>query len=181
VATTEENPLVKGLERLPVHPTALTIFGATGDLAKRKLLPALYNLAHEGALPERFCLIGSSRSDLSDDAFRQQALDSVREFSRREADDKVLEALFADVRYISGSFDQADVYERLNQTLEEFDSEAGQPFNRAFYLSTAPSFFPVIVKALGQAVGKEDLAAANAALDGLGARCMGCHSAHKGK
>jgi glucose-6-phosphate 1-dehydrogenase len=151
VATTEENPLVKGLERLPVHPTALTIFGATGDLSKRKLLPALYNLAHEGALPERFCLIGSSRSDLSDDEFRQQALDSVREFSRREPDDKVLEALFSDVRYISGSFDQADVYERLTATLAEFDSEAGQPFNRAFYLSTAPSFFPVIVKALGQA------------------------------
>ena len=53
-----ENPLVEGLERLPVHPTTLVIFGATGDLAKRKLLPALYNLAHEGALPERFNLIG---------------------------------------------------------------------------------------------------------------------------
>jgi glucose-6-phosphate 1-dehydrogenase len=151
VATTEENPLVKGLERLPVHPTALIIFGATGDLSKRKLLPALYNLAHEGALPERFCLIGSSRSDLSDDEFRQQAVDSVREFSRREPDDKVLEALFSDVRYISGSFDQDDVYERLTATLKEFDSQAGQPYNRAFYLSTAPSFFPVIVKALGQA------------------------------
>ena len=55
----EENPLADGLERQPVHPTTLTIFGATGDLSKRKLLPALYNLAHEGALPERFKLIGS--------------------------------------------------------------------------------------------------------------------------
>ena len=56
MATLEENPLVEGLERLPVHPTNMVIFGATGDLAKRKLLPAIYNLAHEGALPERFNL-----------------------------------------------------------------------------------------------------------------------------
>ena len=63
VAERAENPLIEGLERLPVHPTTLVIFGATGDLAKRKLLPALYNLAHEGALPERFNLVGVSRSD----------------------------------------------------------------------------------------------------------------------
>ena len=61
--TEQENPLTAGLERLPIRPTTLTIFGATGDLARRKLLPALYNLAHEGALPERFNLIGVSRSD----------------------------------------------------------------------------------------------------------------------
>src|SRR3954447_7746799 len=80
----EANPLVEGLERLPVHPTTLVIFGATGDLAKRKLLPAIYNLAHEGALPERFNLIGVSRGDLSDDDFRGQARESTSEFSRRE-------------------------------------------------------------------------------------------------
>ncbi len=66
-----ENPLVEGLERLPVHPTALVIFGATGDLAHRKLLPALYNLAHEGSLPERFELIGIARSEHSDEEFRK--------------------------------------------------------------------------------------------------------------
>ena len=60
-AVSAENPLVEGLERLPVHPTVLVIFGATGDLAHRKILPALYNLAHEGALPERFELIGVER------------------------------------------------------------------------------------------------------------------------
>ena len=57
----ERNPLVEGLERLPVPPTTLVIFGATGDLSRRKLLPALYNLAHEGQLPEHFALIGVSR------------------------------------------------------------------------------------------------------------------------
>ena len=69
-AIAPENVLVAGLERLPVHPTALVIFGATGDLARRKLLPAVYNLAHDGALPERFELIGSSRSEMSDLEFR---------------------------------------------------------------------------------------------------------------
>src|SRR5687768_3143493 len=66
----QENPLVEGLERMPVHPTTLVIFGGTGDLAQRKLLPAIYNLAHEGALPERFNLIAVSRSDDSNEKYR---------------------------------------------------------------------------------------------------------------
>lgn len=150
-ATATENPLVEGLERLPVHPTTLTIFGATGDLAKRKLLPALYNLAHEGALPERFNLIGSSRSDMSDDDYRKIVKESVETFSRRDADEKVLDALLEHVRYVPGSFDDESVYERLGKALDEYDEEAGQPLNRAFYLSTAPEFFPVIVEKLGAA------------------------------
>jgi glucose-6-phosphate 1-dehydrogenase len=77
VAATE-NPLVEGLERLPVPATTLAIFGATGDLARRKLMPALYNLAHEGALPERFNLIGISRRDQSDDDFREQAREAIQ-------------------------------------------------------------------------------------------------------
>ena len=85
----EENPLVEGLERLPVPGTSLVIFGATGDLARRKLLPALYNLAHEGALPERFNLIGVSRSEMSDDEYRKVARDSIQEHSRRAPDEQV--------------------------------------------------------------------------------------------
>jgi glucose-6-phosphate 1-dehydrogenase len=144
-----DNPLAEGLERLPVHPTALVIFGGTGDLARRKLLPALYNLAADGALPERFSLIGVSRSELPDEEFRQQAHDAVKEFSRREPDQQVLDALFADARYVSGSFDQPDLYDRLREALDGFDESAGQPLNRAFYLSTAPEYFPAIAEALG--------------------------------
>ncbi len=150
MSATAENPLTAGLERLPVHPTTLTIFGATGDLSRRKLLPALYNLAHEGALPGRFHLIGSSRSDLAHEEFRDLAIESVREFSRREPDEDLLAKLFADVRYVPGSFDQADLYDRLRDTCEEFDDAAGLQLNRCFYLSTAPSFFPVIAEALGE-------------------------------
>ncbi|MCL2419538.1 MAG: hypothetical protein FWD04_09615, partial [Conexibacteraceae bacterium] len=80
---TVENPLVEGLERAPVRSTALVIFGVMGDLASRKLLPGIYNLAHEGALPERIALIGISRSPMTDDEFRERARESIDRFSRR--------------------------------------------------------------------------------------------------
>src|ERR1700693_1856617 len=89
--TAAENPLIEGLERLPVHPTALVIFGATGDLAHRKLLPALYNLAHEGALPERFELVGIARPPPPDEESRELARQSIERFSRRKPDPNVLE------------------------------------------------------------------------------------------
>ncbi len=149
-APAQENPLVEGLERLPVHPTVLVIFGATGDLAHRKLLPALYNLAHEGALPERFELVGIARRDQDHDTFRAVARESIERFSRRKPDPDVLAGLLDDMRYLPGSFDDDHVYGRLTHTLAEFDHKAGQPLNRVFYLSTAPEFFPVIVGEIGK-------------------------------
>src|SRR3712207_5364570 len=101
MATVAENPLVEGLERLPVHPTTLVIFGATGDLAQRKLLPAIYSLAHEGALPERFNLIGVSRSEMSDDDYREMAREAVSKYSRRETDGQVLDSLLERIRYVA--------------------------------------------------------------------------------
>jgi glucose-6-phosphate 1-dehydrogenase len=145
-----ENPLVEGLERLPVHPTTLVIFGASGDLAKRKLLPAIYNLAHEGALPERFNLIGCARSEWTDDEFREQARDSIKKFSRRPPDETVLESFLSRARYVSGSFDEANLFAKIAEIAEEEDEEAGLPFNRVFYLSVAPQFFETIAHQLGQ-------------------------------
>ena len=149
--TAEPNPLSAGLERQPVHPTVLVIFGATGDLARRKLLPAVYNLAHEGALPERFDLVGVSRGELDDAAFRQLAVESIERFSRRPPDPDVLARLLDDVRYVQGAFDDPGGYERLAQTLGDLTDRSGIALNRCFYLSTAPSFFPVIVEHLGEA------------------------------
>jgi glucose-6-phosphate 1-dehydrogenase len=151
VATVEQaNPLTEGLERLPVHPTTLVIFGGTGDLAHRKLLPAVYNLAHEGALPERFNLVAVSRADIPHGDYQSMARESISQYSRRPADDQVLEKLLERIRYVPGTFDDDSVYERLEAQLNEFDEEAGIPFNRVFYLSTAPAFFPVIVGKLGE-------------------------------
>jgi glucose-6-phosphate 1-dehydrogenase len=150
MAVAQENPLVEGLERLPIHPTTMVIFGGTGDLAHRKLLPAIYNLAHEGALPERFNLIAVSRSDVAHDDYRSMARESIEKHSRREPDPKVLDKLLEQVRYVPGTFDDDSVYQRLDEQVKEFDTEAGIAFNRLFYLSTAPAFFPVIVGKLGE-------------------------------
>ncbi|HTA12502.1 MAG TPA: glucose-6-phosphate dehydrogenase [Solirubrobacteraceae bacterium] len=147
--TETENPLTAGLERQPVAPTTLVIFGATGDLARRKLLPALYNLAHEGALPERFHLVGVSRKEKEHDDYRAECEEAIRRFSRRTPDDSVLERLLETVKYVPGTFDDPQVYAELGSVLDGFEQEAGEPLNRAFYLSTAPGFFPVIVEALG--------------------------------
>jgi glucose-6-phosphate 1-dehydrogenase len=151
VAGEVQNPLVEGLERLPVHPTSLVIFGATGDLAHRKLLPALYNLAHEGQLPERFEMVGVGRRDQEHEDFRDAALDSIERFSRRRPDPNVLESLLDDMRYVQGSFDDDEVYAELTRTLQGFDEQAGRPLDRVYYLSTAPEFFPLIAGKLGAA------------------------------
>jgi glucose-6-phosphate 1-dehydrogenase len=147
---TDTNPLSEGLERLPVPPTNLVIFGGTGDLAKRKLLPAIYNLAHEGALPDRFNLVGVSRSDMPNDDYRAMATDAIRAFSRTKPDEAVLEKLLDEIRYIPGTFDDPAVYDALAATLAELDRLAGEPLARTFYVSTAPEFFPVIVGKLGE-------------------------------
>jgi glucose-6-phosphate 1-dehydrogenase len=150
MAVTVENPLVEGLERLPVPPTTLTIFGATGDLAHRKLLPAIYNLAHEGALPERFNLIGAARRDMSDDDFREAARNSIRDFSRRQPDEAVLDKLLERLHYVACPFDDSAGYQRLRTAIEQLDAE-GDPLNHIYYLSTAPEYFPVITERLKEA------------------------------
>jgi glucose-6-phosphate 1-dehydrogenase len=151
MATTieQENPLVEGLERSPVHPTTLIIFGGTGDLAQRKLLPAVYNLAHEGALPERFNLIGSARRDMPDEDFRNFARESITKYSRRHPDDKVLSSLLSRMRYVGAPFDDPKGYDEIARLAGEMDDEAGLPFNRIFYLATAPGFFETIAESLG--------------------------------
>jgi len=149
--TDSDNPLVEGLERLPVHPTSLVVFGATGDLAHRKLLPALYNLAHEGQLPERFEMIGVGRRDQEHEDFRDAVTDSIQRYSRRKPDESVLTGLLADTRYVQGDFDDDAVYAELDRTLREFDEQAGRRLDRVFYLSTAPEFFPLIAGKLGEA------------------------------
>jgi glucose-6-phosphate 1-dehydrogenase len=146
-----ENPLVAGLEHGPMPPTTLVVFGATGDLARRKLLPALYNLARDGALPERFELIGVARSDRPHECFREMARESITRFSRRAPDPGVLDGLLAKMRYVPGAFEDRGVYAEIERVLREVDEQAGEPLNRVFYLSTPPQLFPLICAKLGAA------------------------------
>ncbi|MFY9264419.1 MAG: glucose-6-phosphate dehydrogenase [Solirubrobacterales bacterium] len=143
------NPLAEGLEHLPVDPTTMVIFGATGDLAQRKLLPAIYNLAHEGALPERFNLVGFALDKHTDHSFRELMHASITEFSRTSPKPEVLQALLFRVRYVCGTFDDPADYKSLAKVLDEFDGDADEPLNHLFYLSTLPTFFSEIVTQLG--------------------------------
>ena len=149
VAIEPENPLTAGLERLPVAPTTLVIFGATGDLARRKLLPALYNLAQDGALPERFHLVGVARRERQHEEYRAECEQAIRSFSRRKPDEDVLAQLLEHVRYAAGTFDDDTMYGQVGVLLDEFDERAGERLNRAYYLSTAPEFFATIIGRLG--------------------------------
>jgi glucose-6-phosphate 1-dehydrogenase len=149
-ATVPDNPLTEGLERLPVAATTLVVFGATGDLARRKLLPAVYNLAHDGSLPAHFHLVGVARGEMTDAEFRDMAADAVRQFSRQTPDEDVLERLLDRLAYVAGSFDDPAVYDALRETLAGLDDDAGLPLNRCLYLSTAPAFFETIVRQLGE-------------------------------
>jgi glucose-6-phosphate 1-dehydrogenase len=146
-----ESPLVAGSEHIPVAPTSLVVFGATGDLARRKLLPALYNLAHDRALPEPFELIGVARSDQPHEDFREMAREAITRFSRRRPDPGVLDGLLAEMRYVPGVFDNNFVHAEIDRALRDFDDQAKEPLNRVFYLSTAPQFFARICAKLGGA------------------------------
>jgi glucose-6-phosphate 1-dehydrogenase len=145
----QEDQLAAAADRPCVHPTALVIFGATGDLARRKLLPAIYDLAHDGALPERFELVGVSHEPLDDDAFRELAAEAVLAHLRHPPDHELLRRLLATARHVAGDFASPAVYERLRLALAEDDRDAVRPLNRIFFLSTAPAFFEPIVRQLG--------------------------------
>src|ERR1700761_1232729 len=104
-ALATENPLAEGLDQPLVDATSLVIFGATGDLARRKLLPALYNLAHDGALPERFYLVGVARKEKDHEDYRKECEEAIERFSRRKPDPDVLNGLLENVCYVTGKLD----------------------------------------------------------------------------
>ena len=144
------NPLAEGLERDPVAATNVVIFGATGDLARRKLLPAIYNLAHEGTLPGRFNLIGFAMEEHDDAAFRELVGASIEQFSRTPPKREVLDALLGRAHYVPGTFDDPEAFSRLAATLDTAQREADEPLNNLFYLATSPAFFETVVRRLGE-------------------------------
>ena len=145
-----ENPLREGMvgERQP-EPCAMVIFGASGDLTKRKLVPALYTLARERLLPAGFAIVGMARRDIP---FVDQMKESVNKFARRRPVDEALWSTFgAGISYVSGNFDDPAAYERLKAHLAEIDEQRGTRGNRIFYISTPPESFEAILQNLGKA------------------------------
>ncbi len=149
---TTENPLREGVsvERTPA-PCTVIIFGASGDLAKRKLVPALFNLAREHRLPGGFSMVGYSRSEISHEAFRDMMHESVAQFSSSGPPTPVEWDGFAEgLFYVAGKYDNLDDYLKLKAQLEKLDAERGTSGNRVFYLSTPPSLIGPIMDTLGK-------------------------------
>ena len=129
-------------------PQAIVIFGASGDLAKRKVLPALYNLSREGLLPDPCAIVGFSRSAWDDDGFREHARASIREFSRTPLEDAAWTTFAAALSYVPGSIEDPAATTRLLEKLKQAD-EGGCAGGRLYYLAVPPEAFPVIVRGLG--------------------------------
>ncbi len=148
-----ENPLRAGLEteRTPA-PSVFVIFGASGDLTRRKLIPALYNLALSRLMPAGMAFVGVAMTDTTSEAFREEKKASTAEFSRRKPIDEAVWDDFSErLHYVSGKFDDPQTFERLKKQLAECDEQHGTKQNRIFYLAIPPSLFPVVIANLAKA------------------------------
>ena len=150
---TVSNPLREGLpNQRSAPPASIVIFGASGDLTHRKLVPALYNLAVARLLPAEFAVIGFSRTKMTSEEFRASLLDGLKEHSRTQPiDPEIWESFSAGITYRPGGFDDAASYQELASDLIAMDQQRGTSGNRLFYMATPPSLFPIITKRLGEA------------------------------
>jgi glucose-6-phosphate 1-dehydrogenase len=151
VATTQENPLLEGLQvRRTPDPCILVIFGASGDLTKRKLFPALYSLAYRHLLPEKFAVVGIARSEESDDDFRDRMKEAVQQFGRDEFREDIWDTLADGMRYVAADFSDEQGLDELADTVNELDAERETHGNRVYYLAIPPSAFETVVQAVGK-------------------------------
>jgi glucose-6-phosphate 1-dehydrogenase len=133
-----------------VQPCAVVLFGASGDLAKRKIIPALYEMALQKLLPEKFALVGYSRTEMSDDQYRKDCHCAVEKFARtKPIDQDVLKRLESSLYYHAGDYGDAASFQALAKKLSEIDAKHQTGGNRLFYLSTPPNTFQPIIKCLG--------------------------------
>jgi glucose-6-phosphate 1-dehydrogenase len=135
----------------PSPPCTIVIFGAAGDLTKRKLLPALYNLKASGLLPRQLAIVGVTRKEKSHEQFREEQSKDIREFATRAVDDALWDELRSTLYYQAGEFTDPETYTKLKALLDEVSKTHGTGGNVLFYLATPPNFFGEIVTRLGQA------------------------------
>jgi glucose-6-phosphate 1-dehydrogenase len=149
--TVEPNPLLEGLSvRRTPDACAFVIFGASGDLTKRKLLPALYSLAYRRLLPPQFAVLGVARSDMSDDEFRQHMENAVKEFGRDPFREDIWEPLAQAMRYVATDFAGDKGQSQVEKTLSQFDEERGTAGNRLYYFAVPPSAMADLATELGK-------------------------------
>jgi glucose-6-phosphate 1-dehydrogenase len=150
---TDVNPLRAGVASNRItDPCNVVFFGASGDLVKRMLMPAMYNLRLGDIMPANYGIVGFSRSDWDNDQFREEMHKSIDEFSRSgPAKDPLWSDFAKRVSYVSGSFDDLAAFKKLKEQIDKNDEELGTQNNRLFYLSTPPSVFSLIVGMLEQA------------------------------
>ncbi len=136
--------------RIPrvAEPSVLVMFGVTGDLARKKLLPAIYDLANRGLLPPGFSLVGFARRDWVDKDFARLTYDAVREYARTAFREGVWQQVSEGVRFVQGDFSDDAAFDRLAEVVAGLDVERGTGGNRAFYLSIPPGQFPAVVRQL---------------------------------
>ena len=149
--TPGQNPLRDPADkRLPriAGPCSLVLFGVTGDLAHNKIMPALYDLANRGLLPPSFSLVGFARRDWTHGEFAKIVRESVRDHARTPFHNEVWRNLAEGFRFVSGSFEDADAFDLLRQTLQDLDKERGTSGNHVFYLSIPPASFTTVTQQL---------------------------------
>ncbi len=147
-----ENPLkVSDRARATSPPNAMVVFGGSGDLAHRKIVPALYNLELNRLLPQHFAMIGVSRSPFTDDEYRADMRQAVEQFSRtRPIQPQVWNSFASRVHYVTGSTDDAETYSKVGDLLERVEHEHGTDGNRLFYMSLIPNLFPGAIEGIGK-------------------------------
>ena len=138
------------------EPQIIVIFGASGDLTHRKIVPALYNLFREKMLPERFAIVGYARTEWSDEQFRDQARKAIEEFSRTPLEDQYWEPFAEALSYRFGPFDDEKAFHPLHDHLAELDEKRGTEGRRLYYAATPPSAFPVIIDRISECPRAED-------------------------
>lgn len=148
-----QNPLRdKRDKRMPriAGPCGVVIFGVTGDLARKKLMPAIYDLANRGLLSPNFSLIGFARRDWADEDFAKVVYDAVKQHARTPFRQEVWDRLAEGFRFVQGTFDDDESFEKLSEILQKLDAERGTGGNHAFYLSIPPKDFPQVLQQLSR-------------------------------
>jgi glucose-6-phosphate 1-dehydrogenase len=143
------DPQDRRLPRIP-EPCALVIFGVTGDLARKKLIPAIYDLANRGMLPSGFVVLGFARRDWGDGDFEALSRESAQEHARTPWRDEVWARLAGSIKFVPGAFDDDAAFDHLARTLDDLRDSHGIHGNAAFYLSIPPAAFPTVLKQLAR-------------------------------